>query len=239
MSSTAAVRKKKLGGGATRTYLVTLANGISGVFKPRQYNPSANMYSEAGAYCLDHLLNLDVVPCTVIRKVHFFRHAGSFQYFLAHARLASTLDEARQDRPGAMLLLDFLIDNRDRHPGNYLYLDSLDKMVAIDNGWGLRGDGIVETIKGYWIDPRTRRQRREQIGFATILESDPRLSTELQNLKTSLLLDNFIPLIGATATLKLLERYETVLRTLKESLTGSGNPASCPDPHARDYGSDT
>lgn len=239
MSSTAAVAKKKLGGGATRTYLVTLANGISGVFKPRQYNPSANMYSEAGAYRLDRLLNLNVVPCTVLRKVHFFRYAGSFQYFVAQARLASSLDEAQRIKPAAMLLLDFLMDNRDRYPGNYMYLASIDKMLAIDNGWGLRGNGIVETVKGYCIDRRTDRQRREQITFASNQEFDPRLYANLKNLEISTLLHYFNPLIGTTATRKLLERHEIVLQALVARFTGSENPASCPGPHARDYGSGT
>ncbi len=239
MSSVAAVAKEKLGGGATRTYLVTLANGISGVFKPRQYNPSANMYSEAGAYRLDRLLNLNIVPCTMIRKVHFFRHAGSFQYFVARARLASSLDEAQQTRPLAMLLLDFLMDNRDRYPGNYMYLDAMDKMLAIDNGWGLRGNGIVETIKGYCIDRRNSRQRREQITFPVDQRFDARLFVNLQNLKVPAILHSFIPLIGTTATLKLLDRYTIVLQALMGQLTGSENPASCPDPHVRDYGSGT
>ena len=93
MSTASAISQKVLGGGATHTYLVTLPNGIAGVFKPKQFNPSANLNSEAGAYRLDQMLNLNIVPCTVIRKIPFFKQEGSFQYFIADALLASSLEK--------------------------------------------------------------------------------------------------------------------------------------------------
>jgi len=214
MSTACAISKKVLGGGATNTYLVTLANGIAGVFKPKQYNPSANLNSEAGAYRLDQMLNLNIVPCTVIRKVHFFKQEGSFQYFVADAQLASSLEKEKQIKPVTMLLLDFLMENRDRYAGNYMYLRSLKKMVAIDNGWGLRGNGIVETIKGFFIDRRIWKQRWGLIYFPPNLEFDQIHYFKLRDMEKSILLDTFIPLIGTVATNKLLDRQKKVLDAL-------------------------
>ncbi len=214
MSTASAISKKILGGGATNTYLLTLPNGISGVFKPKQFNPSANLNSEAGAYRLDQLLNLNIVPCTVIRKVHFFKQEGSFQYFVVDAQLASSLEKEKQIKPVTMLLLDFLMENRDRYAGNYMYLRSLNKMVAIDNGWGLRGNGVVETIKGFCIDRRTWKQRWGQIYFSQNLEFDQIHYFKLRDLEKSILLETFIPLIGTIATNKLLDRQKKVLNAL-------------------------
>ena len=214
MSTANAISHKVLGGGATKTYLVTLANGIAGVFKPKQYNPSANLNSEAGAYRLDQLLNLNIVPCTVIRKVQFFMQEGSFQYFVADAQLASSLEKEKQIKPVTMLLLDFLMENRDRYAGNYMYLRSLNKMVAIDNGWGFRGNGIIETIKGFCIDRRTWKQRWGLIHFPSNLEFDQVHYFKLRKLEKSILLETFIPLIGTIAANKLLDRQKRVLDAL-------------------------
>jgi hypothetical protein len=217
MLTARAISQKKLGGGATKTYQVTLANGIAGVFKPNQFNPSANINSEAGAYRLDQLLNLNIVPCTVIRKVHFFKQEGSFQYFVADAQLTSSLEKEKQIKPVTMLLLDFLMENRDRYAGNYMYLRSLNKMVAIDNGWGFRGNGLVETIKGFCIDRRNWKQRWGQVYFPPSIEFDQTHYYKLCDLEKSTLLETFIPLIGTVAAHKLLDRQKKVLDALAQT----------------------
>jgi len=214
MATANVISKEVLGGGATQTYLLTLANGIAGVFKPKQFNPSANLNSEAGAYRLDQLLNLNIVPCTVIRKVHFFKQEGSFQYFVTDAQLASSLEKEKQIKPVTMLLLDFLMKNRDRYAGNYMYLKSVNKMVAIDNGWGLRGNGIVETIKGFFIDRRTWKQRWGQVYFPPSLEFDQIHYFKLRDLEKAILLETFTPLIGIIATNRLLDQQKKVLDAL-------------------------
>lgn len=217
MSTASAISQKVLGGGATKTYLVTLANGIAGVFKPKQYNPSANFNSEAGAYRLDQMLNLNIVPCTVIRKVVFFKQEGSFQYFIADAQLASLLEKQQQIKPASMLLLDFLMENRDRYAGNYMYFEPLNKMIAIDNGWGLRGNGIIETIKGFCIDRRGWKQRWGQIYFPPNLEFDQIYYLKLRELEESIVSETFTSLIGTIATNKLLNRQEKVLDALHQA----------------------
>ncbi len=214
MKTAETIRYEVLGGGATKTYLVTLTNGITGVFKPKQYNPSANLNSEAGAYQLDQLLNLSIVPCTVIRKVHFFKHEGSFQYFVTDAQLASSLNKENQIKPVTMLLLDFLMENRDRYAGNYMYLKSLNKMIAIDNGWGLRGNGLVETIKGFCIDRRPWKQKWGQIYFPPNLEFDHSYTLKLRDLEESIVIETFNSLIGTIATYKLLDRKKKVIDAL-------------------------
>jgi len=113
-----------------------------------------------------------------------------------------------------MLLLDFLMQNRDRYASNYMYLKSLNKMIAIDNGWGLRGNGIVETIKGFFIDRRTWKQRCGQIYFPPKLKFDQTHYSKLQNLDKSTILETFIPLIGTIATHKFLDRQKKVLDAL-------------------------
>ncbi len=216
--ATASVKSNQvLGGGATKTYLLTLTNGIAGVFKPKQFNPSANINSEVGAYQLNQLLNLNIVPCTVIRKVDFFKQPGSFQYFLADAKLASQLEKLQQIKPISMLLLDFLMENRDRYAGNYMYLESLNKMVAIDNGWGLRGKGLVETIKGFCIDRRVWRERWGQIVFPPHAEFDQSYYIKLRDLEKPILLEIFTSIIGTVATNKLLERQLKVLEALRQT----------------------
>ncbi|MCK5188623.1 MAG: hypothetical protein KAR12_01060, partial [Methylococcales bacterium] len=83
-----------------------------------------------------------------------------------------------------------------------------------DNGWGLRGNGVVETIKGFCIDRRTWKQRWGQIYFSPNLEFDQIHYFKLRDLEKSILLETFIPLIGTIATNKLLDRQKKVLNAL-------------------------
>lgn len=96
---------------------------------------------EAIAYRLDRLLNLNIVPITIIRRHHFFSGLGSLQYFvrgaIENASSANNLADYRfYDYPVSqkkMWLLDFLIKNNDRHARNW-FKRAGDQTVAIDHG---------------------------------------------------------------------------------------------------------
>lgn len=138
--------------GLSHPLILSCDYGIGGIFKVKRIpfpfeetttnNAGINSYdafgfqltdanSEIAAYTIDQLLNLNIVPMT-IRRVFPGKGAGSIQYFVKNT-ITGTTDESI---PGykKMKILDFIIQNEDRAEGNWLYLPSSNRIVAIDNG---------------------------------------------------------------------------------------------------------
>ena len=123
-----------LGIGVTETYKLVLDSGLTVIFKPIpedwKYTDAhgaraANIYAEVDAYKVDRALNLNVVPVTIERDVRDMH--GSMQVWVqADASTPSAESMAR------LKLLDYLINNRDRHSENHLAYAN--RAVAIDHG---------------------------------------------------------------------------------------------------------
>ena len=137
----------KLSGGCNQIRLITMENGVKGVFKPvsgekeglRNTIP-AGQYArrEATAYAIAKLVGLDSVPPTVMRTI--FNKEGSMQSFIEDAKpttkvLVSKLATLGTDKDKLMegAVFDFITGQTDRHMGN-LMLDGKNNLHLIDNG---------------------------------------------------------------------------------------------------------
>jgi hypothetical protein len=121
--------------------------------------------AEVAAYQLDELFRLNVVPITVLRGIKGIG-SGSAQYYVKNASfLADDLNTPGYRR---IKILDYIINNSDRHDQNGLYLALSNRAVAIDNGRSFRPE---ET-------PPHAPEPLETI--LTYLQSEPDLSTTLQ-----------------------------------------------------------
>lgn len=128
------ISKKRLGGGITETYLVTFENAQKAVWKPdpeswsesfQEESWAANYNAEVASYDISEVLELKLVPITVERTIDDVK--GSLQIFI------------RKDRKkysdlsyNSMKIFDWLINNRDRHGGNFLRFHG--QVVPIDHG---------------------------------------------------------------------------------------------------------
>jgi hypothetical protein len=125
------VEKTALGGGLTPSYLVKLEDGTLGVFKPTAVHWASNSGHEVGAYVVDRALGIYRVPVTVSRTVE--GEAGSIQFYVRDSLTGTQAGYADGDRP--MRLLDYLLDNPDRHGANFLVVTGQgNRHVAIDHG---------------------------------------------------------------------------------------------------------
>ena len=139
--------------------------------------------SEVAAYRISELLGLDIVPETVFTW-HDGRK-GTSQRFIPDADVgwgfwkrlgkvpqedrAAFLDAQRAqhgDRVKKMIMLDFIIDNHDRHNGNWLIGDGGNgRFWAVDHGhcrWGMRNPWMAGGV----INPQLTR---DLYGFNTNL----------------------------------------------------------------------
>lgn len=128
----------------TTVRVVTLKSGMRGIWKPRDNNWASSYVSEVLSYELDKIFTFNLIPPTVIRMVS--GEIGSLQLFiepqhgpptklLTARRKDSSLDPISADRP-ILDLLDYLIDNTDRHQENYLHTHT-GQTIAIDHGLSL------------------------------------------------------------------------------------------------------
>jgi hypothetical protein len=131
---------QSLGGGITSSQLVTFKDGSKGVFKPRDpKNWASNYRTEVLSYQVDKIFGFDLIPETVERTINGKR--GSLQRF-KQGELGKNLD-ADHLNPSAFnkqKVMDFLLDHRDRHGGNYL-MTRKDNIVSIDNSLSFTGRG--------------------------------------------------------------------------------------------------
>lgn len=124
---------KKIGIGITHPSFVELKDDGNGVFKTEEWE------RERAAYLIDRFLGLDIVPPTIVKQIG--DKIGSLQRFIPDTKMAyefENLIKVFKDIRINMIkmwLLDVIIDNRDRHGGNFLIKDS--KVFAIDNGYSL------------------------------------------------------------------------------------------------------
>jgi hypothetical protein len=132
--------------GINSSYLVELADGTTGIWKPRvsiEEGRNTGLQSfygdernEALAYSVSELFALDLVPKTTLKRIPLGGRPvyGSFQLFESN----SVLMKNSTVKPGSSDLIkldifDYLIENGDRHSGNFMVTKD-GKIRAIDNG---------------------------------------------------------------------------------------------------------
>lgn len=125
---------RSVGKGVSNPQKIILQGNIAAVFKPhvshwpqpaRKYAWAAQPNSEVLAYEFSLILGLDFVPATVERTIGNIR--GTIQAWVNADR--STTDPERRV---AMRMFDYLINNKDRHPGNHS--SARDNVFVFDHG---------------------------------------------------------------------------------------------------------
>jgi hypothetical protein len=127
-------RARVMGGGVNDTYLVEFANGARAVWKPHKDVWSSNYRAEVLAYEIDRVLGFNLVPPTIVRTLD--GQVGSIQYFMNSSKIARPTVQSLNKQH----FFDYLIDNRDRHGGNYLIAPN-GHVISIDNGLSFTGLG--------------------------------------------------------------------------------------------------
>lgn len=145
------------------SYVVTLANGFIGVFKPScgesvsqtSRYPGGFYKRERAAYLVSLHLGTGLVPLTVIRKVH--GKIGSLQEFIHDCvhYFEIRRDAATLHSIWAQLYtlwgFDYIIWNSDRNAANALFADA--KIWAIDNGASFGSRDYLFTLRKYFQEP--------------------------------------------------------------------------------------
>lgn len=160
LENEAVVKIENLGGGVNTSYKITFESGLMAAYKPVNPDRSNQPAREAIAYRLSELLNLDIVPPTVVRELkgdipkELKNISGSVQLFVHTAKPLKKRKLSNGDRiilhnevifdPDLTLsgrrlrIFDWLINNHDRgsNGGNYLisgidsYIFGIDHSVS-------------------------------------------------------------------------------------------------------------
>ena len=188
--------------GANHPLKVTFDDGTLGIWKPHKHNFTSNYRAEVLAYEIDRKLGLGLVPPTVERTVK--GKIGSVQLFkdsdLLHYNERSHKQLQKQS------FFDYIIDNRDRHSGNFLVAPGGD-IVSIDNGLSFTGKGLrhkpfnerIDDIKDYL------RTTDGKVAIEKLRKLDnPKFAEEVNDY------------LGPEDSKRMMERIEKVLSTYDE-----------------------
>jgi hypothetical protein len=186
-----------LGGGAHRSYLAKLQDGTLGVWKPEEVGEiGANYRAEILAYQVDSDLGFNIVPPTVERTIN--SETGSFQLYMK-----SVEKDPKPSEKQKMQLFDFIIDNRDRHQGNYLVSRDR-KIIAIDNGSSFTGEGDNGT--SYF------RKRKDIEAFLKTDEGKQIVASMKQRLDDEEFTQKVLNALGAKDTERLAKRMRFIIK---------------------------
>jgi hypothetical protein len=180
--------EKELGGGINTTVYIKLKDDGSIVFKPKggeskRFRKLEQYKRERAAYLVDLFFGFHLVPPTVIREID--GEVGSAQEFIQDAEMGVAYYFEVTENPDLirealkMDLFDYIINNADRSPDNWLVKDN--RIVAIDHGICFYNNinpprfeipvEMVENIRGFL----TNRESLEVL-FELLLELVPQAS---------------------------------------------------------------
>ncbi|MCC6137576.1 MAG: hypothetical protein IT287_03020 [Bdellovibrionaceae bacterium] len=132
--------------GLSPSYIVDLDNNSKIIFKPCvDAMGVANCNSEVAAYKVDQIAGFDLVPETVFKTIDIngSPQKGSGQLYLDFPDAESAPGRpVSQEAKIKQNIFDYLIQNTDRHDGNYLVKPNGD-VVSIDHGMSFRESKLV------------------------------------------------------------------------------------------------
>lgn len=175
--------RKMLAVGHTGSSKVVLCTGLEAVWKPTGREPKLTA-RERATYLIDKALGhpFQVLP-TVLREVD--GQHGALLPYLAEARVAyqdprSTTLLRYPSSPGyrRMALLDLLIGNRDRHTGNWMFLED-STIVPIDHGLAFPPYNGSQWYRAYDFWCETELGDEEEQIVTTLLQKRGELEREL------------------------------------------------------------
>ncbi len=131
---------KKLLGGVSGARFVNIENDGSGILKKDA--DERMIQHERTAYLISLFLGFNFVPPTIIRSVD--GEPSSIQEFVENANTFNEVEDISyynisDEEKIKMLVFDVLIENTDRHGGNFLIKNN--KIFAIDHAYAFQDDG--------------------------------------------------------------------------------------------------
>lgn len=142
----------------TEAFRVVLDNGLQAIVKPKDETIFSNPKHELLAYHIDRYFGFNLIPPTIM--VNYKGKEASLQYFLKYPTASTSYYEVLGLALYKQVLFDFIINNWDRHEGNYLVINR-EELISIDHGGAFEGHGLLKpkpeyykiTIKKYLITP--------------------------------------------------------------------------------------
>lgn len=126
-----------LGGGLSESWLVQFSDNVFAVVKPADRLNPRSPWHEVAAYRMDRLLNLHIVPLTVLRSVGEKTYSVQLYYPASQRFQAkSSLQSADAIQIKDLQVFDTVIANQDRHIKDaHNVLEGLEgRLVAFDHG---------------------------------------------------------------------------------------------------------
>lgn len=178
--------------GVSGARLLMFADGLAGVFKPLGHWASCPG-CEVAAYKFDKLVGFHLVPVTVSRVHNGV--AGSIQLFIPNA--VSAKKRGVNTTSERIKLLDYFLNNTDRHNSNYLFAQGLrgqEYEFGIDHGLTFHAAKKMTRIDSVSLltVPSEIRRRLAHISLLDLNRElsgliEPELIEELDRRRTSLL----------------------------------------------------
>lgn len=197
LKSSEVIGSEILGGGMNKTFLITLKSGQKGVWKPHVETDLSNYRTEVLAYEIDRKLGLKLVPPTVERTINGKK--GSLQLFVKNKKDNDGVKESELDK---QMFFDYLIDNSDRHSGNFLQSNS-DKLISIDNG--------LSMMNGHRMKELTVIEKMRVGRFLATTEGH-KVMVNLKEINTKAFSSEISDYVGSKSSYDFMERISTLNR---------------------------
>ncbi len=205
--------KKEIGTGITRPLKITITKGdksINAVFKTldsrpvtnREYEDADRYHYDVAAYRLDRMLDLQMVPVAVIRKID--GKEGVLQYWVENSINERDREETKapfesyckKDQQYWMrFIFDILIYNEDRNLTNILWTKNDFMMVFIDHTRAFRLSG-----------KRPKQYRKAPLYVSDLLQK------KLESLNMDNLTENLSPYLNNTQIRAILNRRDRIIK---------------------------
>lgn len=189
---------------ANLSYKVQLDQNVFALWKPHTETWHSNYRAEVLAYEMDQLLGLNLVPPTVARE--FNGEIGSLQLWVEASEQNNLLPSGQLNKQS---FFDYVIENGDRHPRNFLASFDHQRVISIDHG-------ISFTGQGYYL--RSYTQRRNEIeSFFSTTEGQAALE-RLMRVDQEVLQRQLIDYLGPDDAGRVLERINFIIETFGGAL---------------------
>ncbi|MBF0205253.1 MAG: ankyrin repeat domain-containing protein [Oligoflexia bacterium] len=215
------IQFETLGQGIYPKYIVTLDNGLKGIFKPDptkiQNAPTwgNEMQHEVAAYRVDKLINFNRVPPTIIRSMivpNGQQLEGSFQLFMDKKPEALPLIPSSNPKSADLLTFDYLIRNCDRHEKNIIYSRISGEEIAIDNGMAFNDGPCINRLEQ--INAREHRDTTLLAPFSYTPSID--LLAHLKNLNEEQIKNSLSKYLSEYELEEFMERRNEVLKLIPQ-----------------------
>ncbi len=210
--------KKEIGTGITKPFKITITNGdksINAVFKTvnsrpvtgSDYDESDRYHYDVAAYRLDQMLDLQMVPAAVIRKID--GKEGMLQYWVENSINERDREKTKapfesfckKDQQYWMrFVFDILIYNEDRNLTNILWTQSDFMMVFIDHTRAFR-----------LTSKRPKQYRKAPLYVSDLLRK------KLESLNMDNLTENLSPYLNNMQIRSILNRRDLILKEAKRT----------------------